>query len=254
MIDRLDRRSRERYNPLMQFRSRLEATLRAVAPLFEVPGVLVGGSEVPNLLEPDAAATLVVSQDVDLVVPVSVHREVCARLQLLVGLHVSPDEPSVWLPDEGGPLIEVNFIGQDPSILDPADTYVFESPELPLLVFGPLSLLRPGQPVSFAGLRVPVPSRAGLLLEKLLTDRTALKGTRDLLVVAGLLRYADEADLDELQRGYGDLDQELRYLIRSNLVVLSLLEGLPDMPDPRPMRARVQAILGRLEAREEGSS
>ncbi len=46
----------------MRFRDKLEATLRAVAPLFEVPGVIVGGSEVPNLLQPGAASTLAVSQ------------------------------------------------------------------------------------------------------------------------------------------------------------------------------------------------
>jgi hypothetical protein len=33
------------------------------------PGVLIVGSEVPNLLQPGAASTLVVSQDVDLAVP-----------------------------------------------------------------------------------------------------------------------------------------------------------------------------------------
>lgn len=237
----------------MQFRTRLEATLRAVAPLFAVPGVLVGGSEVPNLLEPGAASTLVVSQDVDLVVPVPVHHEVCARLPLIEGLHPSEAEPSVWLPDEEGPLIEVNFIGQDPTIVDPADTYVFEAPQLPLLVFGPLSLLRPAPPVSFGGVMVPVPSRAGLLLEKLLTDRVSLKGTRDLLVVAGLLLHADEAEVEEVVQGYARLDEELRYAIRSNLIVLSLLDGLPDMPDPRPLRGRVRGLIERLD-REEGAS
>ena len=53
----------------MRFRERLLATLREMQPILDVPGVMVGGSQVPNLLEPDAAATLVVSQDVDLVVP-----------------------------------------------------------------------------------------------------------------------------------------------------------------------------------------
>lgn len=63
----------------MTFRERLLATLRAVEPILDVRGVLVAGSEVPNLLEVDAAATLVVSQDVDLAVPVEVHDEVKAR-------------------------------------------------------------------------------------------------------------------------------------------------------------------------------
>lgn len=42
--------------------------------------MLVAGSEVPNLLEVDAASTLVVSQNVDLTIPISVHEEVKARL------------------------------------------------------------------------------------------------------------------------------------------------------------------------------
>jgi hypothetical protein len=48
------------------FRDRLLATIRAARPVLEDPGVLVVGSEVPNLLEPGAAATLVVSQDLDI--------------------------------------------------------------------------------------------------------------------------------------------------------------------------------------------
>jgi hypothetical protein len=52
----------------MTFRDRLIGTLR-VQPVLEEPGVLIVGSEVPNLLEPDAASTLVVSQDVDVGVP-----------------------------------------------------------------------------------------------------------------------------------------------------------------------------------------
>lgn len=45
----------------MKFRDRLVGTLRCIRPLFDIPGVLVVGSEVPNLLEPGAASTLVVS-------------------------------------------------------------------------------------------------------------------------------------------------------------------------------------------------
>ena len=40
-----------RYTDVVTFRDRLLATLRAVEPILEVPGVLVAGSEVPNLLE-----------------------------------------------------------------------------------------------------------------------------------------------------------------------------------------------------------
>ena len=153
------------------FRDRLVATLRAVAPVLEEPGVLVVGSEVPNLLEPGAAATLVVSQDLDIAVPVERHGAVKEKLVLLRGLRPSPDEPSVWVPDGPG-LLEVNFVGMD-SCRDVTDTGVLEDERLPLLVFGPLALLRPApEPTMVEGLRVPLPRPAGLLLEKLVTDRT----------------------------------------------------------------------------------
>lgn len=44
-------------NPVA-FRDRLVATIRAARPVLETEGVLVVGSEVPNLLEPGAAAIL----------------------------------------------------------------------------------------------------------------------------------------------------------------------------------------------------
>lgn len=81
-------------------------------PVLRVPGVLIVGSEVPNLLDPDVASTLVVSQDVDIAVPVERHEEVKARLGELRGLVRAAEEPSVWLPQEAG-FIEVNFIGMD---------------------------------------------------------------------------------------------------------------------------------------------
>lgn len=83
----------------VSFRERLLATLRAVKPILEAPGVMVVGSEVPNLLEPGASSTLVVSQDVGLAVPVEHVREVKKRLGEVRGFGPSPEEPSVWLPD-----------------------------------------------------------------------------------------------------------------------------------------------------------
>src|ERR1700680_2798040 len=99
----------------MRFRYRLLASIRAMPRVLEVPGVMVVGSQVPNLLEPDAAATLVVSQDVDLVIPVSRHAEVKKALEELNGYTPSSDEPSVWLPDDEQ-LLEINFVGLDPSL------------------------------------------------------------------------------------------------------------------------------------------
>ena len=55
--------------------------------------MLVAGSEVPNVLEHGAASTLVVSQDVDIGVPVQKHADVKTRLSRLEGLAPSPEEP-----------------------------------------------------------------------------------------------------------------------------------------------------------------
>jgi hypothetical protein len=62
------------------FRDRLVATLRAIEPILQVDGVMIVGSEVPNLLEAGAAATLVISQDVDVLVPLASHDAVRAKL------------------------------------------------------------------------------------------------------------------------------------------------------------------------------
>lgn len=232
----------------MVFRDRLLGTLRLVSPVLEVPGVLVVGSEVPNLLEAGAASTLVVSQDVDIGVPLEVHGKVKKAVVGIPGFRPSPDEPSVWLPEAPG-LLEVNFLGIDPSILDASESRVFEDPELPLMVFGPLSLLRPGGHVILEGMSVPVPALPGLLLEKLVTERSGIKGDRDLLVALGLLILAREEDLEETAVLFQTFPAELRHLIRSNLAVLSLMEPIQGMPDPRPHRRLVANLLRRIEGR-----
>jgi hypothetical protein len=230
----------------VDFRSRLLATLRAVRPVLDVPGVLVLGSEVPNLLQEEAASTLVVSQDVDVGIPLSSHAAVKRRLAEIRELAPSPEEPSVWLPRESD-LIEVNFIGMDPDATDPSGAFIFEDPELPLMVFGPLSLVRPGRELAVGDLKVPLPRIAGLAIEKLLTERSGEKGARDLLVVAGLLAVGSEEDLAELVATFRTLAPELRHAIRSNLTILSLMEPHPSMPDPRPLREAIAALLRDLE-------
>lgn len=237
----------------MTFRDRLMATLRALEPILAESGVLVIGSEVPNLLEPAAAATMVVSQDVDVGVTVSSHAAVKRRLRDLHGYAASAEEPSVWLP-VGHEGLEINFVGIDPEIEDAADTYVLEDSELPLLVFGTLSFLKPASPIEVEGMSVPVPRVAGLLLEKLLSDRTSVKGERDLLVALGLMLVADESDLAELESLYQRLPPEHRYSVRSSLSVLSLLPAHPNMPDPRPQRARVADLLRRLQEGHDGTA
>jgi hypothetical protein len=232
----------------MSFRDRLLATIRAARPVLEDPGVLVVGSEVPNLLEAGAAATLIVSEDLDIGVPVDRHAAVKARLPALRAFRQSAEEPSVWVPTSPD-LLELNFVGMDPT-KDPAEAYVLEDDRLPLLVFGSLSLVSPGAVIDFEGERVRLPRPAGLLLEKLVTDRTGEKGERDLLVALGLLVTAGPADLAELCDAYGRLRQELRHTVRSNLTILSLLGPRAGMPDPRLRRTEVSEVVGRLAERD----
>jgi hypothetical protein len=235
-----------RYTWPMSFRERLLATLRAASPVYDAPGVVIVGSQVPNLLEPGAAATLVVSQDVDIGVPVSSHAAVKARLRQMDLLRPSIDEPSVWVP-ESPELLEVNFVGIDPA-QDPTELYVLDDDELPLMVFGPLAFIRLGPPIDLGGVRVPLPRPAGLIAEKLATERTGEKGDRDLLVALGLLTVAQPADLAELEALYRTLRPELQHALRSNLTILSLMEPHAEMPDPRPRREQIAALLRRLEA------
>lgn len=233
---------------MTSFRDRVLATLRAVEPILAVPDVLVAGSQLPNLLQADAASTLVVSQDVDVLIPIAQHERVKQRLHEIRQLQPSDDEPSVWVPcNRSSNLIEVNFIGQDPAIIDPIDTYEIADSQLPLMVFGPLSLLAPATPLDVDGLRVPVPHVVGAVLEKLVTDRTGEKGDRDLLVVAGLLSVITEGGLVELEHRYLQLSPELRHVVRSNLAILSLLPPRASMPDPVPQRAIIARLLDRLE-------
>src|SRR5215212_2984225 len=84
------------YTRPVTFRDRLLQSLARVQPILEIPGVMVGGSQVPNLLQPDAAATLVVSQDIDLVIPVVAHAQVRQALLRIAGYEPSAAEPSVW--------------------------------------------------------------------------------------------------------------------------------------------------------------
>jgi hypothetical protein len=238
-------RTGARYLSMVTFRQRLLSTLRAIEPVLREPGVLVAGSEVPNLLEPDARSTLVVSQDVDIAVSVDSHARVKRQLASVRDLEPSAEEPSVWLPRTPD-LIEVNFIGMDHG-RRAGETYVLDDSELPLLVFGHLSLLQPGPAVVVDGLTIPVPRLAGLLIEKLVTDRTAEKGDRDLLVALGLLLVATPGDMGEAQEVFEGLAADLQYTARSNLTVLSLLQPRAGMPDPTQHRRRVGELLDRLE-------
>jgi hypothetical protein len=91
---------------------------------------------------------------------------------------------------------------------------------------------------------------AGLQLEKLVTDRTGEKGERDLLVALGLLQLMFSADRGELSDAYRRLRPELRHVVRSNLTLLSLLGPRAGLPDPRPRRVEVGALLRQLESED----
>ena len=216
--------------------------------MLEVPGVMVVGSQVPNLLQASVAATLVVSQDLDVGVPVERHTELKSRLGDVGEFESSTEEPSVWVGRTAG-LLELNFVGIDRT-LTPTEAYLLEDDRLPMLVFGGLSLLSSGAKIEVEGTVVSLPRPAGLLLEKLVTDRTGEKGERDLLVALGVLAISSAADFDEFVNLYRRLAADRRWAVRSNLTVLSLLSPHPGLPDPRSRRAEVAALLRRLEEGE----
>ena len=158
----------------------------------------------------------------------------------------------MWLPEDPR-LLELNFVGRDEGH-DPTDTYALDDDRLPLMVFGPLALVKEGARVSVAGLSVPLPQPAGLVLEKLVTERTGEKGERDLLVALGLLITAQPRDIDQIVTEYATLSADLRYAVRSSLTVMSLMRRHVRMPDPELERARVINLLRRLEAVHGGES
>jgi hypothetical protein len=238
----------------MEFRERLRATLRSLTPVLG-EGVMVIGSEVPNLLPGSERVPLIVSRDVDLGVEATHHAQIKGGLEELAarGWCAAPDEPSVLTPPADHPhLLEVNFVGIDRRLSDPAENYVLEDDVLPLLVFGALSLLQPGPAADVGeGALVRLPQPAGLLIEKLLSERSRSKGDRDLLVALALLLGAGDQDLATARDLYGGLSPEDRYQVRGNLALLSLLAPLPDMPDPRPHRALVAGFLRALEQADQ---
>jgi hypothetical protein len=97
------------------------------------------------------------------------------------------------------------------------------------------------------GLRALLPRPAGLMIEKLLTERSGIKGERDLLVALGLLQVSTEDDWSEFVRLAGDLSAEQRHGMVSNLTVLSLMKPMAEMPDPTVMRQEIARLITRLE-------
>lgn len=195
------------------------------------------------------ASSLVVSEDLDLGIPGHAHGEVEARLSDMSLFAPFDEELSVWLPQADG-LLELNFVGL-PELGTPLSAlYPVEGKRMNMLVFGTLGLLRPGKVLEIDGLRIPMPQRAGGMLEKLVSERSGLKRDRDLLVVLGILMNADEDDVAQLAEAYASLPDELRHSVRGNLTLLSLLQPVPGMPDPLGQRARVHDLLCRLEAAE----
>lgn len=234
----------------VDFRSKLIQTLRALRPILE-EDVLVIGSEVPNLLA-EGQSVVIVSQDIDIGVPVSAHHRIRERLRELSEFRPSPNEPSVWLPNAGrGDLIEVNFVGMDPALDDISDSYVLEDDRLPLLVLGNLSLLEVGERILVEDVRVPVPEPTSLLVEKLLTERSGIKGDRDLLVALALLISPASYSEVKVRRAMAKLTKDERALVLGNLTTLSLMEGQPQMPDPSRFRRQVLQLIEIVEEGDE---
>jgi septum formation protein len=91
------------------------------------------------------------------------------------------------------------------------------------------------------GATIPLPRPAGLLLEKLLTDRSGEKGDRDLLVVLGMLIVVDAEAIAELVEACTRVPEDLRHAILSNLTILSLLFLASRSPRRRELLARLGA-------------
>lgn len=67
-----------------------------------------------------------------------------------------------------------------------------------------------------------------------------------LLVVLGMLLVARDADLVELVDLHRTLPADMKDAVVSNLTVLSLMAGVPQMPDPARHREIVARLLERL--------
>ena len=72
--------------------------------------------------------------------------------------------------------------------------------------------------------------------------------------VDGLLTTASAGAIDELVTLVCTLSPESRHTVRGSLTLLSLMEGLPGMPDPAPTRQTVESILDRLERNEDADA
>ena len=75
-----------------------------------------------------------------------------------------------------------------------------------------------------------------------------LRAVEAVLEVNGVLVAGSEVPnlLDLLVRSHRRLSAELRHQVRSNLSILSLLGLRPGMPDPRPQRSTIDALLEHL--------
>ncbi len=222
--------------------SALLETVKAARSLIEIPDVLVVGSQVPNLMQPTGSDLLVVSRDLDLAVTRQAIPDVKACLPTLTHFAPSSSEPAVLLPKSGN-LLEVNLLGLD---RDCERSYIREDPDLPLVFFGSLSLLKTGPRLVIAGVTVQLPECASLLLEKLATERSGRKGDRDLLVAAGLLGLMRQPEIDRFELLATCADEELRYHIVSNLAILSMLPDVEGMPSAAARRQEISDLVRRL--------
>ena len=114
-------------------------------------------------------------------------------------------------------------------------------------MFGLLSLLHEGQLLQVGDVRVRLPRPAGLLIEKLLTERAGLKGQRDLLVALGLLLVSRRDDVDEVTERFVELSDEQKKTVIGSLAILSLMGSAPEMPDPARAREEIATLIERLE-------
>ncbi|MEW5692344.1 MAG: hypothetical protein AB1765_03500 [Candidatus Hydrogenedentota bacterium] len=205
----------------ISFRTKLLNTLKILKDI--LPHTIIIGSEVPNLIRINKKVDLFVSEDIDVGIPVLKFKIIKSGIKrLLKKYYVSRDEPSILCP-KTNELLEINFLGIDKNLDDLDDVYIFRDGLVSFIVFGTLSLIK-GKKVSINGMKVILAEPASLLVEKLLTERSHIKGERDIIVAGLLLEVIDiKKEMKHILAMINALNKDKRYLIQDNLSTLILI-------------------------------
>ncbi|MBE7439598.1 MAG: hypothetical protein HS115_14165 [Spirochaetales bacterium] len=204
-------------------------TLRDLRPVADQ--VIVIGSEVPNLSRIHSGADLFVSQDIDLAVPIENLERTDEQIPMLFEHYrQSSDEPSILLPRDDARL-EINFLGVDFRSQDLDDISLHRGRHISFLAFGTLTLIKPVD-LTIEKHRFRVAEHRSLFLEKILTERSSIKGERDLYVAALVFKEIQSPqEIIHMREDILALDSERKFFASDNLASLILMieKGHPDL-------------------------